>query len=153
MTYSIAKKKLSPQPVLAIRREIKPPEIAQALSEMFPQVFHQAQRSGAVVVGPPFARYLEMGRDKWTIEAGVPVAGPSVDTLPGGFAAVTTHLGPYDNLPEAHVAAGQWIQSEGLIIAGAPWESYITDPANHPDPRDWKTEVFFPLAGQSGTAD
>jgi AraC family transcriptional regulator len=147
MTYSITTRELAPQPVLVLRRQIQPSEIAQALGEMFQQVFQEAQRSGAALAGPPFARYLEMGRGLWTIEAGMPVAGTSADTLPGGLAAVTTHAGPYDKLPEAHAAIQQWIAAEGLAVAGAPWESYVTDPADYPDPKDWKTEVYFPLDG------
>ena len=66
--------------------------------------------------------------------------------LPGGFVATTTHSGSYDKLNEAHAAIQQWIQAEGLTPAGAPWESYTTDPADYPDPKDWKTEIFWPLA-------
>jgi AraC family transcriptional regulator len=147
MTYSIVKKTLAPRPVLVKRRLIQPSEIAQALAEMFPQVFEEAQRNGVALAGPPFARYLEMGRGMWTIEAGMPVAGMSADTLPGGPVAMTTHAGPYDKLPEAHAAMRQWMAAEGLAAAGPPWESYVTDPADYPDPKDWKTEVFVPLAG------
>ena len=147
MNYSIAKKKLTPQPVMVLRREIHPSQIAQELAEMFPLVLQGALRNGAAVVGPPFARYLEMGRGPWIIEAGFPVAGQSDETLPGGPVAVTTHEGPYDKLPEAHAAIGEWIAAEGLVVAGSPWESYVTDPSDHPDSKDWKTEVYVPLAG------
>jgi len=147
MPYSISKKTLAQQPTMALRRQIQPSGIAQTLAEMFQQVFRDAQAKGVGLAGPPFARYLEMGPGMWTIEAGFPVAGPSADALPGGMAAVTTHSGPYDKLPEAHAAVQQWIAAEGLTAAGAPWESYVTDPGNYPDPKDWKTEVFFPLAG------
>lgn len=68
------------------------------------------------------------------------------DTLPGGFAATTIHNGPYDKLSEAYAAVEQWMATEGLVAAGAPWESYLNDPSDHPDPRDWKTEVFWPVA-------
>jgi AraC family transcriptional regulator len=145
MNYSIVKKKLTPQPVLVLRRQIQPSQIAPALAEMFPRVLQEAQRTGAAVVGPPFARYLEMGRDAWTIEAGFPVMGPSDETLPGGPMAMTMHEGPYDKLPEAHAAIGKWIAAEGLVAAGAAWESYVTDPGDHPDPKDWKTEVYVPV--------
>ena len=148
MAYSITKRKLAPQPVRVMRRQIQPSEIAQALAEMFQQVFEDVQRSGVALAGPPFARYLEMGRGLWTIEAGFPIAGPSADTLPGGLAAVTTHAGPYDKLSEAHAAIQQWMAAEGLTAAGALWESYVTDPADYPDPKDWKTEVVFPLTGR-----
>ena len=155
MMESITKRKLAPQPVLVMRRRIKPAEIAQALGEMFQQVFTYAGRNGIAPMGAPMARYLECAPDAWTVEAGVPVAAGTaapasgdvfLETLPGGFAATTTHVGPYDKLMETHSAVERWIKAEGSAIGGAVWESYITDPGNHPDPKDWKTEVFVPLA-------
>ncbi|MBV8904635.1 MAG: GyrI-like domain-containing protein [Acidobacteriia bacterium] len=94
-----------------------------------------------------------MGPAQLTLEIGMPVGaapGTSDDevkaaTLPGGPAAATTHVGPYDKLPEAVQALGQWIQQQGLTPVGGPWESYITDPGQLPDPKDWKTEVFWPV--------
>ncbi len=154
MTYSIAKEQIAPQHVLVIRRRIKRDEIAKALGEMFGQTSLYAQRSGAAMAGPPFARYLEWGPGLLTLEAGLPVATAypgegdvRPDVLPGGFAAFTTHMGPYDQLVAAHAAVQQWVEAEGLTAQGAPWESYITDPADYPDPKDWKTEIFWPLAG------
>ena len=38
-----------------------------------------------------------------------------------------------------------WMEGQGLVAAGAPWESYVTDPTTVPDPKDWKTEVFWPV--------
>jgi AraC family transcriptional regulator len=154
MAYSITKKEIAPQPVLVVRRKVKPSEIASTLAEVLGQVFMYAQASGIALVGQPFTRYLEWGPGLLTIEAGLPVtfhAGASsgevkTETLPGGFAATTTHSGPYDKLTEAHAAVQQWIEAKGLSAAGAPWEVYVTDPADYPDPKDWKTEIYWPLA-------
>jgi effector-binding domain-containing protein len=55
------------------------------------------------------------------------------------------HGGPYDQLSETYAALERWIEANGYRVSGAPWESYITDPADHPDPADWRTEVFWPL--------
>lgn len=63
-------------------------------------------------------------------------------------AAATTHSGPYDELPKAYEAIQKWIERERLVTAGAPWEYYVTDPAEYPDPRDWKTDVFWPLSSR-----
>src|SRR5690348_15284592 len=111
MAYTITKNELRPQPVLLIRRRIKRSEIATALAQMLPATFQFAQRSGAVIAGPPFARYLEWGPDLITIEGGVPVAASApgegeivAGALPGGPVATTTHAGPYDKLTEAHAA-------------------------------------------------
>jgi len=153
MPYSIATKQLSPQPVLVARRRVPRSGIAQAIGEALPIVFAYAQQHGIPVAGPPLAHYPEMGPGLMTLDIGVPVAslpkasGDEVraDTLPGGPAAVTTHTGPYDKLPEAVTALGEWIAAQGFTPAGGPWESYITDPGNYPDPKDWKTEVFWPV--------
>ena len=42
-------------------------------------------------------------------------------------------------------ALERWIEANGYRTGGAPWESYITDPADLPDPADWRTEVYWPL--------
>jgi AraC family transcriptional regulator len=156
MPYSIAKKQIAPQPVIVVRRRIKPSEVAATLAEALGQVFQHALQNGIALAGQPFTRYLEWGPGMWTIEAGMPVTAkvgenPSdadvrQDTLPGGFVATTTHAGSYDKLTEAHAALQQWIEAEGLTPSGAPWEVYTTDPADYPDPKDWKTEIFWPIA-------
>jgi AraC family transcriptional regulator len=154
MAYSITKKTISPQPVLVVRRRVKPSEIATTLAEVLGHVFQHAQRNGMALAGQPLMRYLEWGPGLWTIEAGMPVTAHTgaasegdvrSETLPGGMVATTTHAGSYDKLAEAHAAVQQWIEAEGLTAAGAPWECYVTDPADYPDPKDWKTAIFWPL--------
>jgi len=163
--YSIEKKELSPQPVLVMRRKVARSAIAATIGESLPHVFLYAQQKGIALAGLPFTRYIELGLGTITMEPGMRIAAPGQDpipvepawtevsgeghvvqdTLPGGPAAVTVHMGPYDKLPEAYEAMELWIQSQGLIAAGPPWESYVTDPSEHPDPKDWKTEIFWPL--------
>jgi len=152
MAYPVTKKTLTAQPVLAVRRTITPDGIAKALSEMFPQVAVFLQQNGIAMAGAPYARYLSMKGNEWVIEAGFPVAASvagsgevTAETLPGGPAAFTLHAGHYNKLRDAHSAVHDWIVEQKLDPAGAPWESYITDPGQHPDPKDWKTEVYVPL--------
>ena len=154
MTYSITRQELAPQPVLIVRRRVKRSEIAATIAETLPHIFVYAQQNGIALAGLPFTRYVEMGPGMVTMEPGMRVAGPAAssqgeivaDTLPGGPVATTTHTGPYDNLSDAYAAIEQWMAAEGLAAAGAPWESYVTDPTDYPDPKDWKTEVFWPVA-------
>ena len=152
MAYSITKKQLSAQPVLAVRRRVKRSELAATLGELYGRIFQYAQRTGAALAGQPFTRYLEWGPGLFTIEAGLPLAAAAAgegeitaSTLPGGEAATTTHTGPYESLSEAHAAIQVWIADQGLAAAGPPWETYVTDPAEYPDPKDWKTDVFWPI--------
>ena len=153
MSYSITKREISTQLVLIVRRRIQQAEIAATLGEVFPRVFQYAQQAGTALAGPPFTRYPEWGPGLITIEAGMPVAASVpgdadivADSLPGGVVATTIHAGPYDRLTDAYAAMQVWIKEQGLSPSGAPWEVYVTDPAEHPDPKDWKTEIFWPLA-------
>jgi hypothetical protein len=42
-------------------------------------------------------------------------------------------------------ALERWMEANGHTPAGSPWESYLTDPAEHADPSEWRTEVFWPI--------
>jgi len=157
MAYSITKKNLAPQPVLVVRRTVKRSEIASTIAEALPRVFQYAQQNGIALVGQPFTRYLEVGPGLVTMEPGMCVAAGTAfpktsgdiqvvsDTLPGGPVATTTHSGPYDQLSDAYAAIEEWAKAEGLVTGRGLWEVYVTDPADYPDPKDWKTEVFWPL--------
>jgi len=154
MAYSIVKKNLTPQPVLIVRRKVKRSEIAATIAEALPGIFVYAQQHGIALAGLPFTRYVEMGPGLITMEPGMRVASPEAagqgeivaDTLPGGPAVVTIHAGPYDKLPDAYAAIEKWMESEALVAAGPPWESYLNDPSEFPDPKDWKTEISWPVA-------
>jgi AraC family transcriptional regulator len=164
MTYSVVKKDLAPQPVLLVRRRIKRSEIAATIGSVLPGIFQYAQQHGIALAGHPLTRYVDISAGVMTIEPAMRVVGSEQhaadtatraaestgtgvieDTLPGGPAATTVHAGPYETLHEAYAALEMWIESNGFHAAGAPWESYITDPAEHPDTRDWKTEVSWPI--------
>ncbi len=165
MTYSITRKAVSPQPVLVERRRVKQSEISATIGDVVGRIFQYAQQEGIALTGNPFTRYYDVGPGLMTIEPGIRVAasdespaegepttagssdeaGVRRDTLPGGSVASTIHAGPYETLRDAYAALETWIESEGLTTSGAPWESYLTDPANHPDPKDWKTEICWPV--------
>ncbi|GIM90910.1 helix-turn-helix domain-containing protein [Paractinoplanes toevensis] len=139
---------------LVIRRRVTRDEIATALAESLPAVFDYAQRNGLAIAGPPFARYPEVGMGSLVIESGITVAEPPSTTLPDGIealvippgrAVVTIHHGPYDSLLESYQEIEKWMRDQGLSAAGAPRETYLTDPGEHPDPATWETEIVQPV--------
>lgn len=152
MSYSVAIKEIASQPVLVVERRVKPSEIATTLAEVPGLVFQHVQRAGVAFAGMPFTRYVDWGPGMMTIQAGMPIATPGTgegevrpETLPGGTVATTVHTGAYDKLTEAHAAVEVWIEEQGFRSAGAPWEVYVTDPADYPNPADWQTEIFWPI--------
>ena len=88
------------------------------------------------------------------IEGGITVAEPPATApadgieaivIPAGRAVVTIHRGPYDSLSESYQQIERWMRDQGLTAAGAPRETYLTDPGDHPDPATWETEIVQPV--------
>jgi AraC family transcriptional regulator len=152
-TTSVTRQQFAGQPILLIRRRIPRPELQGMLAECFGKLFGHGHKAALPVAGWPVARYLSVGPGLWTVEAAMPLAAAAAGegemeagTLPAGPVAVGIHAGPYDQLPETYAAIETWMAENGARAGGAPWESYVTDPGQHPDPADWKTEVYWPLA-------
>ena len=152
MVYNITRRNLKPQPVLVIRKRVKRSQVAAQLAQLFVRIFEHTQRNGIALAGQPFTRIQEWGPGVLLIDTGLQVAAPAKgdgdikpDTLPGGPAATTVHTGMYEGLADAHAAVQVWIADNGLQPGGAPWEVYVTDPAGYPDPKDWRTDVVWPL--------
>jgi AraC family transcriptional regulator len=152
-TLSIERRDLSPQPALIMRCRTPRAELQTAIGNSLGAVYGHCQKVGLPLDGRPFVRYLSTGPGLMTIECGKPVAVPAPSegpieavTLPGGPVLVAMHGGLYDQLSETYVAMERWMESNNTRPGGSPWESYITDPADHPDPADWRTEVYWPLA-------
>lgn len=152
MDYEFEIRELDPQPVAYVRETCVPHELGEVFMRVYPEVHAYIAAGAGEITGPEFARYIGFSADSVDLEAGVAVAAgakPSsrveVGELSGGRAVVTTHVGAYDGLAEAHQAAAAWIESEGLTPDGAPWESYVTGPDRETDPNNWRTLVVYPV--------
>lgn len=151
-TSPIERKDLEEQPILFIRRRIPSTELQTAMGECFPLLFNHGQQAGLTMVGPPLTRYTEMGPGHWTIECAMPFASPgeaageiTPGTLPAGPVATAVHTGSYDGLGETYVALEKWMEENGVKPGGAPWESYLTDPGEVPNPAEWQTAIYWPI--------
>lgn len=152
MPYEVKKTTRTETPFLFMRKQVKQEAIAEALGEMLPSVFQYATAQGIAFAGAPTARYLSFGPGLVTLEAGMPIAGLAngegeieVGALAAGDVATTVHKGPYDQLDQAHEAIQHWMNENHEKADGAPWEVYLTDPGEVPDPAEWLTEVNWPL--------
>lgn len=156
MPYEIETRRIEPVPVLYQSRKVDREAVGAVLAEVLPAVFGHVMASGLAPAGHPYVRHVDMSPAFLTIEAGIPLeeaapADPPADTgiargeLPGGLAAITVHRGPYEGLGEAYAALERWIAASNAEPTGAPWESYLTDPGEVPDPNDWLTEVVWPI--------
>jgi effector-binding domain-containing protein len=116
------------------------------------QTMEAIERAGQHPAGMPFLRTFSYSEEAMDIEVGWPVQAPFAGdgeivagTLPAGPAAVASSFGPYEGVETAYAAITAWCAEHGHEIAGPPWESYFTDPAQEPDPAKWRTDVHFPV--------
>jgi AraC family transcriptional regulator len=153
---SIERRELTATPTLFVRLRAARHELAHAIGEGVGKVYSFAQQAGIALAGHPFTRYLIAGPGLLTIEVGFQVSaraagGGEVEAgeLPSGPAVVAVHGGPYEQLAETYAAAERWMDANGVRPAEAPWEWYVTDPAEQPNSSDWRTHVFWPIAPRS----
>ena len=140
------------QSILFIQRRIPLTDLQQTMGECFGTLYGHGQRADLPIAGAPIARYVSTGAGLWTVDFAMPLMVPAEATgeiqsgaLVSGPVAFAVHEGPYDQLPETNAAIEKWIEAHGYSVGGPPWEAYVTDPGQTPDPADWRTEVFWPL--------
>ena len=64
--------------------------------------------------------------------------------LPAGPAVVATTAVPTIS-SDPYAAIEKWTEAQGVTPGEAPWVLHH-DPADHPDPNEWRTEIYWPLA-------
>jgi len=153
--YEVVVKELAPQYVLSLREIASNPEhvgtmIADGYSALMP--------AGIMPSGPCFSLYHdpEFNPENLDVEVAYPVA-PDVTSapqtpggrsfgsrvVPGGKIAVTLHQGSYDTIDQAYAAIGEWVENNGMMMAGPPQEAYLTPPD---DPSGPMTEIRLPVS-------
>jgi AraC family transcriptional regulator len=151
MSEPIELVELAPRRALTVRRMMPQAGLGAFFSETFPKLRAAIVAQGATPAGPPFARYYNGDPAAFDTEAGIPFTGtvtPSsgarVTTLPGGEAAKTVHIGPYETLSQEYRRIEAWLKDEGHRAGDGPWESYVDDAET--TRRDLvRTEVYWPL--------
>ena len=150
--YEVRPHTIDGQLTAVVEATLPVPEIGPWLARTFGMIAEVLAARGVPPAGPPFARYhrIDAG-ERFSVQAGFPVADliermgevrPS--SLPGGPAAMTVHIGPYEQMEPAYAALAAWIGGHDGEPVGDPWEIYLSDPARQPDPATWRTEIVQP---------
>lgn len=127
-----------------------------------PRIYGWLNEHGIAPAGGPLYIYrrIDGPEDPVDLTVAVPVAEPVEPTegltqssLPAGTYVVGRHVGSPDGIPASCEEVGAWAEAKGHKLGatgeepGKPWtgfvESYLTDPAEEPDPSKWVTELLF----------
>ena len=148
MTDAVELVNLQPQFAAVVPGHVAMDRIPDFLGSAFDEVMQVLDEQGLTPAGPPFGRW-EPRADGFDAEAGFPSTGPissagrvQAQMLPGGLAATAIHRGDYAAIGATYGVLDNWITSNGYVVAGPPWESYLDEPgASEP-----RTRVYMPCA-------
>ncbi|GAB2862027.1 GyrI-like domain-containing protein [Lentzea nigeriaca] len=149
--YDIQPQILAEQPTAVAMGTVAVSEIGPWLTKTYNDIAAVLAGCGIEPTGAPFARYHRLADGRFRVEAGYPV-GVAIDradgvhpsVLPGGPAARTVHLGPYEAMESAYGALTSWVRARGGDVVGDAWEIYFSDPEIERDPAAWRTGVVQP---------
>jgi len=146
MTYAIDNRKAEPQLIACVHRRAKLGDLKTVVPQACGDSWNLVKKLG-IKGGRNVAVYLD-GEINMEIGQEVAARFPSTGDLfcsstPGGEVATTAHIGPYDQLGQAHEAIRQWAADHKRTFAGPNWELYghWTD-----DVTQLRTDVFYLLA-------
>lgn len=100
------------------------------------------------IAGPMFSYHRRRPSDTFDFEIGFPVAKAIKEEgrvknskLPAARVVRSVYQGPYEGLAQAWPAVQQWVRANGHGEAGRFWESYLNNPDEVKDPKDYRTEL------------
>jgi len=103
---------------------------------------------GIAIAGPMFSYHKRRPSDSFDFEIGFPVSkaikaeGRVINgKLPAVKVVRSVHQGPYDNMGQAWGALQKWVREQGYGETGRFWESYLNNPDEVKDPKDYLTEL------------
>lgn len=157
-SYAVEQSELPEQPAAVERATLSVAEIPGWLGTALREVAAFLALRGAGPVGPPLARFHRLAdSERFEVEAGFPssVRVRGADrvrsvVLPGGSAARTSHVGPYDEMEPAYAAVTDWVREHAGEPVGDAWVVYYCDPGQEPDPASWRAEVVLPYRVAGG---
>ena len=122
----------------------------QDFNEVFGKLFAGLGKNRLRPFGPCLSIYHdeEFNQESTDVEVGVIVAessGENIRKLDPGLCCFATHIGPYDDFTACYTALVEWIEREGYTVSGPPIELYIKGCEDKVQPREYVTEIYFPI--------
>jgi effector-binding domain-containing protein len=140
MSYRVELKLEPTQPALAIRARAAENDLPRLFVETYGALMAYLAELGEQPAGMPYAAYYGLDPEAMDVEIGFPVSKPLPGKgaimpaeLPGGQWAKALHVGPYDQLGQAHETVAAWIKAHGYEPAGPAYELYCSGPETPPE--------------------
>lgn len=131
--------------------------ISQIMGKQYGDIMSYMAKNNIVANGMPFTIYNEMNPENGSIimSNAIPIMSKvkvekESDIICGFIPKLkvlkTTLKGNYSNLPKAWEAAMQHVSENNMVLSEMkPFEIYVNDPGDFPNPGDWITEIYIPI--------
>lgn len=134
------------QQVFGIRKRIN---IAET-HDLFQELKRELAQRGILRAGATQLLYHgeEFSYENMDVEAQMQVSGthPDIRKIPAQLCAVTTHIGPYENIRYAYEALCAWMSEHPEYQSCGPAiERYLKDEDSVSSPEELETGVLFPI--------
>ena len=145
--------KIEPKITATLHIVVPRSEIQSVMGAGIQEVLAAIAEQGLQPTGPLFTHHSRIDSTLFDFEIVVPISEsikPVGRVKPGEFRARTAaraiYRGPYEGLAKAWEEFKTWIADHEHFPASDIWETYLTGPHSSPDPKEWITELYQPLA-------
>ena len=136
---------------MSVRTSTPVEKLSEVMGQVYGEIMQHLGPKGIQPAGPPFAIYYNMDMTNLDVEIGFPVATAVEGSgrvkpgkIPGGKAAVTIHVGPYEKIEEGYNSLAAFVKEMNLETESFTYEFYLNDPGAVP-PEKLETEIYFPV--------
>lgn len=150
--FEIIDCELTPGVYLSVRDTASYGTVSAKMTLMFNKISGFLKSRNLSPTGPPFTVFHSHSIPYFDIEAGMPVStradtknGINCYSLDYRKALMVKYFGSRKQVSKAYIALESFIKENGLLVAGSPWEEYITNPSIEPDTAKWQTNIYFPV--------
>ena len=133
--------------------------ISQSLSEIYSKTFDYITTNDIKALEQPFVQYLSFPQkpgdnDRVILRAGAFLESMVKDSLTNGMSfyqtlpkltAQATHFGDYRTIFDTHEKIKDFCQENNYSTASSPYEIYVTNPSQTPNPDEWQTRVIYEI--------
>lgn len=145
-TFSIIKDQQEEMILVCVRDMISMEDIGRLFGKGMEIVYKNQLKQ----VGPMLTKYYDKDFDKeyTDVEICVPVdrvIDGLTTTHQPAMCVHTEFIGPYSEISEAYAALFDYLKENNLELVKAPYEKYIKGPGSGLEPKDFLTEIYFPV--------
>lgn len=143
---------------VGLKHQVSVNEMGVHMENDFKKLLDLHASTGVEMVGEPLSVYynVDFANDKADFATGIQLKGAAdmelqgdfmKDKISGGKALKIIHRGKYEHSGNAWTGGYSYARTKKIKLSKkvAPFELYLTDPNEVPNPKDWVTEIYLPV--------